>query len=89
MLSWELDENIRRREAICLLIPKKGCTSIELRNIVLSVGYSERGCYGKIKELKYLGLIEERNGRIYAHTHAHTHARTSMDTDAKDTQSTQ
>jgi len=64
-MSWELDENIRRREAICLLIPKKGCTALELRNIILTMGYSERGTYNKIKELKLLGLIEEKDGRIY------------------------
>lgn len=65
-MSHELDENIRRRELIVSMIPKKGMEPRKFAELVMSCGYSQRGAYEKIKELKFLHMVEEKAGLVYA-----------------------
>ncbi len=68
-MSHELDDNIERRKIIVSLIPKKGQFCLDFLRLVMSLGYNERGARAKVKELKLLRLVEEKEGRIFACTH--------------------
>ena len=66
-MSHELDDNIEWRKQIVQMIPTKGMSPHEFLKLVASFGYNIRGSQAKVKELRFLGLIEEREGRVYAH----------------------
>jgi len=67
-MSHELDDNIERRKIIVSLIPRKGMLPRDFLRLVMSLGYNERGAKAKVKELKFLRLVEDKEGRIYACT---------------------
>ena len=65
-MSHELDDNIERRKIIVSLIPKKGLMPRDFLRLVMSLGYNERGAKSKVKELKFLRFVIEKEGRIVA-----------------------
>lgn len=67
-MSHELDDNIERRKIIVSLIPKKGLLPMDFLRLVMSLGYNERGAKSKVKELKFLRYVEEKEGHIFART---------------------
>ena len=67
-MSHELDDNIRRRQAIVLSIPKRGLTQKQFLRHIMMYGYNLRGAQNKAKELRFLGLVKENKGKIYAAT---------------------
>jgi len=66
LLSHELDDNIARRQTIVMSIPGEGMTPQDFTRLVMSFGYNLRGAQEKVKELRFMGLIEEKKGKIYA-----------------------
>jgi hypothetical protein len=67
-MSHELDDNVDRRKFIVSLIPKKGLYPQEFLRVVMSLGYNMRGAKAKVKELKFLRMVEEKEGKVYART---------------------
>lgn len=65
-MSHELDDNIERRKQIVTMIPSKGLLPNEFLRLVMSLGYNDRGARAKVKELKFLRYVEEKEGRVFA-----------------------
>lgn len=68
-MSHELDDNIERRKIIVSMIPRKGLLPRDFLRLVMSLGYNDRGAKAKVKELKFLRYVEEKEGRIFACIH--------------------
>jgi len=66
-MSHELDDNIERRKIIVSMIPCKGLLPRDFLRLVMSLGYNDRGA--KVKELKFLRYVEEKEGRVFACIH--------------------
>lgn len=65
-MSHELDDNIERRKQIVMLIPSKGLTPNDFLRLIMDQGYNHRGAQSKAKELRFLKMIEEKDGKVFA-----------------------
>jgi len=65
-MSHELEEHIERRVFIVVSMPSAGLTPQDFLRLIMSVGYNLRGAKDKAKELHFLGLVETKEGKVYA-----------------------
>ena len=69
-LSHELDDNISRRQTIVLNMGHKGFFPQQFLKLIMSFGYNMRGALAKKKELMFLGMVYEKEGKVYARSQA-------------------